>query len=156
MPKSGSGSGDPDDGGLRLSTGIPSGPPNLLDPTPRTMQQVLRENFWLRELIETRLGAMDKALALLQAFADRTPTTMDVQHQVAQLREVVMTKFGGIESTFTQKERELTAAFQAQEKQAIATNNTNAISTQKMEDSFTKQIDGISVGRVQDRKTLED
>lgn len=149
---------NPDAGGLRLETGLPS-----LDPTPRTTQQVLRENFWLRELleakllgIEQRMAEGDKAVKLLQAFADRTPTTMDVQHQVSALREVVMEKFAGISDTFVQKEIALVAAFQAQEKQALATNDSNAAANKKTEDSFIKQIDGVNdkVSDIKDRLTI--
>jgi hypothetical protein len=142
--------GNPDDGGLRLPTGV------VPDPTLRTTQQVLRENFWLRELLETRLTGMDKALSLLQAFADRTPTTMDVQHEVAQLREVMTVRFASVDATFTQKETALQAAFAAQEKQAIATNTSNAAANSKMEDSFTKQIDSLYTTKNADTKGIDD
>jgi hypothetical protein len=150
MATRGTSGGDPDEGGLRIPTGLAP------DPTPRTTQQVLRENFWLRELLETRLLGMDKALQLLQAFADRTPTTMDVQNQVQQLREVVMAKFQNVDSRFTQKERELTAAFQSQEKQAIATNSSVDRANTKMEDGFTKQLDGLRLSGSADKRALED
>jgi hypothetical protein len=139
-----------DEGALRIPTGLPP------DPTPRTAQQILRENFWLRELIETRLDGMDKALGLLQAFTDRTPTTMDVQHEVTALREVVMEKFGGINTTFSQNDKALAAALQAQEKQAIATNENTKTANTKMEDSFTKQIDAINIARIADVKGVDD
>ena len=117
------GTNNPDEGGLRVETGLPSA--NQMDPTPRTMQQVLRENFWLRELLETRLNGMDKALLLLQAFADRTPTTMDVQHQVLQLREVAMVKF-------VENEKAIEAAFAASKEVVV-----------KTEDQFRKLFDTI-------------
>lgn len=143
-------SADPDDGALRIATGIPPG----LDPTPRSSQQVLRENFWLRELIETRLNGMDKALSLLQAFADRTPTTMDVQHQVTALREVVMQKFDGINTQIVERDAAtdkaskdvksaVDAAFAAAKEAVGEQNKSNALSISKSEVGFTKQIDGI-------------
>lgn len=114
-------------GGMRSDMGP------MQDPTALTTQQLLRENFWLRELLQEqiagllqRMDAGDKAVGLLQAFADRTPTTMDVQHQVSQLREVTMDKIAGINKA-------VDAAFAAS-KEVIA----------KSEASFTKQIDSFS------------
>lgn len=145
-----------------MPTGLPSGFDSG-DPTPRTMQQVLRENFWLRELLESKLSnidqkieSSDKAVRLLQAFADRTPTTMDVQHKVDALREVVIEKFVGVSNTFQQNGTALTAALQAQEKQAIATNDTNKAATDKMEAGFTKQFDALSASNKTDVAGVKD
>lgn len=157
MPKS----QDPDDGGLRVATGLPA-IGNSLDPTPRTMQQVLRENFWLRELIEAKLLAIAskmeegaKAIQLLQAFADRTPTTMDVQHEVVALREVVMQKIEGIKTQILERDAQTEKAsrnLDAQTRDAFAAakeavgeqNKSNALAIAKSEAGFTKQIDGIA------------
>ncbi len=115
------------------------------DPTALTTQQLLRENFWLRELLQeqiagitARIGESDKAVKLLQAFADRTPTTMDVQHMVVQLREVAMEKFEGMG-------RAVDAAFAAS-KEVIA----------KSEASFTKQVDGMSSQTGTNLKAIDD
>lgn len=155
-------------GGMRTNMG-----PAVSDPTPLTTQQLLRENFWLRELSEAKLDnvvgriqAMDIAVKLLQDFAARTPTTMDVQSLVERLREVTFEKFGGVDAQFAQNDKALTAALQAQEKQAIATtessskaitaalqaqekqaiatNQSSTAAISKMEDGFTKQIDGLA------------
>lgn len=148
-----------DNGALRANTG----PGVNQDPSALTTQQLLRENFWLRELleaqyasIETRIDAGAKAVELLQAFADRTPTTMDVKHEVEALREVAMEKFTSINTTFSQNDKALTAALQAQEKQAIATNDSNTTANTKMEDSFTKQIDALGKARDADLKSVDD
>jgi hypothetical protein len=134
----------PEDGALRARAGP--------DPSPLTTQQLLREIFLLREILEqqianiiSRLDQGDKAVALLQAFADRTPTTKDVQHEVTALREVTMEKFGSINTTFSQNDKALTAALQAQEKQAIATNDNTTTATAKMEAGFTKLFDAMAL-----------
>ena len=87
------------------------GPGVSQDPTALTTQQLLRENFWLRELSEAKLDsvigrieAMDKAVQLLQNFADRTPTTMDVQKDVQQLREVAFEKFDKLTTQLTERD----------------------------------------------------
>jgi len=97
-----------------------------------TWQALLRENFWLRELTEEqrntvvqRLDSMDKAVSLLQQVADRTPTTMDVQNQVVQLREVMKVTIEAINKA-------VDAAFAAS-KEVVSDSKT----------SFTKQIDSI-------------
>jgi chromosome condensin MukBEF ATPase and DNA-binding subunit MukB len=152
--------GTPNDGALRSDMGPGVSPQ---DPTALTTQQVLREGFWSRELYEAqiasivqRLEASDKAVKLLQEFADRTPTTMDVQNKVEQLREVVMEKFAGIKDTFAQAGTALTAALQAQEKQAIATNDSNKAASDKMEAGFTKQIDMFSTTNKTELKGIRD
>lgn len=143
------------DGALRLPTGNPATYDGG-DPSPRSTQQVLRENLWLRELMETRLAGMDKALELLQQFANSTPTTMDVQHMVNALREVVMQKFDGVDKTFQQNGTAVSAALQAQEKQAIATNDTNRAASDKMETAFTKQFDMLSASSKTDISGVKD
>jgi hypothetical protein len=150
----------PDDGALRSDMGPGVSPQ---DPTALTTQQLLRENFWLRELLQeqiaglgARMEAGDKAVRLLQAFADRTPTTMDVEHQVKQLREVVMEKFSGVTDMFATNATALTAALQAQEKQAIATNEYTAAANEKMERGFTKQLDMLGETRKADMSAIED
>ncbi len=146
-----------DNGALRYNAAFAQ------DPTALTTEQLLRENFWLREVLEGRIDGIEarmtegaKAVQLLQAFADRTPTTMDVQHEVVALREVVMEKFESVNTTFAQNGVALTAALQAQEKQAIATNTSNTTANNKMEDSFTKQIDSINDARKGDMKGVDD
>lgn len=134
-----------DNGALRYNTNVAN---KDQDPSALTTQQLLRENFWLRELLEARLSGIesrieqgDKAVSLLQAFADRTPTTMDVQHEVIALRELAMEKFASVATQFVQRDTAVQAALQAQEKQAIATNDSNNKAIAKMEDNFTKLIE---------------
>lgn len=131
-----------DNGALRYNAGPGQ------DPSALTTQQLLRENFWLREFLEVRINGVeeriiqsDKAVSLLQAFADRTPTTKDVQAEVTALREVTTEKFSSVAERFTSGGTALAAALQAQEKQAIATNDSTKTANSKMEDNFTKLIE---------------
>ena len=101
-----------DNGALRWNAAAAS----KADPSPLTTQQLLRENFWLRELLETRINGMDKAIMLLQAFADRTPTTMDIQHEVVALREVTMEMFRGVKTQFQERDTAVNAAFASADK----------------------------------------
>lgn len=126
------------------------------DPSTLTTQQLLRELANLRDLFDARLDAMAKAVELLQDFANRTPTTMDVQAAVERLREVTEQRFKGVESTFTHNATALTAALQAQEKQAIATTENTATANNKMEAFFTKQLDNIGEARKDDSRANDD
>ena len=150
-----------DDGGLRM----PTGP--LLDPTTRTTQQVLRENFWLREVLEARLSGMDKALSLLQQFADRTPTTMDVQNQVQQLREVVMEKFSSVGQQFAQLtvqadkaalavKEAVKDAFAAAKEAVGEQNKSNTLAITKSESGVNEQLKTIMDSNKSNMKNFED
>lgn len=126
------------------------------DPSTLTTQQLLRELANLRDLFDARLEAMAKAVELLQDFANRTPTTMDVQASVDRLREVVEQRFKGVENTFIQNATALTAALQAQEKQAIATTENSSTANNKTEAFFTKQLDMIGEARKDDSRANDD
>lgn len=56
------------------------------DPSSLTTQQLLRELNNLRDLVFTRLDAQDKATALLQAKADRSPTLGELAEQLVAFR----------------------------------------------------------------------
>jgi hypothetical protein len=132
-------------GALRYNTGV------MADPTPLTTQQLLRENFWLRELLEAQLGAIearidasDKAVKLLQAFADRTPTTMDVQHEVFALREVLSEKLAGVKTQISERDNQGDKATKVVE---AAVANAFAAAKEvvnKSEGQFKEQINGIT------------
>lgn len=170
-----------DNGALRYNSNINQGQ----DPSALTTQQLLRENFWLRELIESRLLAIearidggDKAVSLLQAFADRTPTTMDVQNDVRGLREVVFGRLDGIKTQIEERDAQIEksakdikeatekaardvksavdAAFAASKEVVSEQNKSNALSTAKSEASFTKQIDMLGETNKSNMKGVDD
>jgi len=160
----------PTEGGLRTDVG----PGIVQDPTALTTQQLVRENFWLRELLQEqiagitqRLEGSDKAVKLLQAFADRTPTTMDVQNQVVQLREVIMEKIEGIKTQLSERDGQadkasrdvkaaVDAAFAAAKEAVAEQNKSNALAIAKSEAGFTKQIDGLSEQNKSNMKGIDE
>lgn len=142
------------------------------DPTERTVEQLLREiatsretteakATGVREVIETRLSGMDKAIELLQHTANKMPQF--IKDEVAQLRELHQEKFnsigtqidiqfGAIATQFGERDKRtdqlslsdktaINAALAAQEKQAVAQNESNAAANVKMETNFSKLID---------------
>lgn len=126
------------------------------DPTILTTQQLVREVGSLKELFETRLDAMDKAIVLLQAFADRQPTTTSVAHSVEALKELMEEKFAGVKTRIDERDiqnekdaRDVKSAVDsafAAAKEAVGEQNK----------STTKQIDGIYEAYRANTKTVDD
>jgi len=122
------------------------------DPTILTTQQLIREIATAREVIETRLNGMDKAIELLQAASDRYPAFM--QQAVGRLQELHEEKFRSIEVQFKERDTRteqtsrdskvaVDAALSAQVKSVDAQNISNSLAISKSEAGFTKQIDQI-------------
>ena len=126
------------------------------DPTKLTTKQLHREVSWedklrkqeiehIKDLFHEATAARDRAIALLQAFADKSPTTSEVAGQVTSLKELVLSKFESADQQLTGVKSEnkiaLDAALQAQEKSANTSTTNLKESIKKSEDQFTKQID---------------
>lgn len=142
------------------------------DPTVRTVEQLQRDigasreiveanNRGTREVLETRLAGMDKAIKLLQDSTDRMPQQM--KDEVAQLKDLHQEKFHsmetrleiqfvGVQTQFSERDKRteqlsladktaIAAALQAQKEAAGAQNESNAAANVKMETNFSKLID---------------
>jgi hypothetical protein len=118
----------------------------------------------LREILETRLGGMDKAIQLLQDTADKFPAWVD--EKIAALRDVneqrfvaltdtTAEKFSSIQTQFTERDVRteqaagavkiaVDAALQAQKEAAGEQNRSNTLAQTKSETATTKQIDQMS------------
>ena len=72
------------------------------DPTALTTAQLLRELSSLREVLDTRLDAMDKATALLADTVNRTPT--EIEKQISRLRELTDERFSSIDKQFAERD----------------------------------------------------
>jgi hypothetical protein len=83
------------------------------DPTVLTTQALIREvdalrveiqqqSSSLREVIETRLNGMDKAIELLQVTSDRAPTAVDAK--INNLKELHGEKFLGVQRQFDERD----------------------------------------------------
>ena len=140
------------------------------DPSVMTTEQLdraiqsLKNEFKIQfDGVETRFRAIDEATRLVHDDLVRVPT--DVQKVTGAIRELVEQeiktataqlltelreavarteeRFIGVANQFGSNDKALTAALQAQEKQAIATNDSNTAASQKQEAAFTKQIDQL-------------
>jgi hypothetical protein len=164
------------------------------DPSLATTRQLYREILSLRELlevklnsagndaalirniIETRLDGMDKAIKLLQDTADEFPARID--EKITALREVQEQKMVALESKhgekfssiYTQfKERDVRtdqsskdskvavdAALQAAKEAVGEQNKSSALAIAKSESATTKQIDQLGVLIHQMDKAFDD
>lgn len=126
--------------------------PAQTDPTSLTTAALMREVAGLKELVGTRLDAMDKAIALLQAQADRSPSIDVVDKSVKHLDDLIIEKFLGVEKQFVERDKRteqlsladktaIAAALSAQKEAVVAQNESNTKASDKMEMSFSKLIE---------------
>jgi hypothetical protein len=122
------------------------------DPTTLTTDQLRRELAALRDTVETRLDAMDKAAQLFHENLTRVPT--DTDKQISHLKELHEERFASIQTQFDERDVRsaasedaakvaVDAALQAQKEAAAAQNASNAAAITKSEAATVKQIDGI-------------
>jgi Fe2+ transport system protein B len=115
---------------------------------------LLRELSSLRELLETRLNGMDKAVEVLEKQADKYPD--NIAAAVRQLQELQEERFKSIALQFverdtrteqTQKDSKVAvdAALQAAKEAVGAQNESNSLAIAKSEASTTKSLDAIQV-----------
>lgn len=116
---------------------------SVSDPTPLTTQQILREIASLKELFETRLDAMDKAILLLQQFTDRQPTTTAVAQSVECLRDLHDEKFNSIASRFNERDIRAEKMFSERKTAGEIAFTAYKDASDKSETFFTKQIDAM-------------
>lgn len=113
------------------------------DPTLRTTEALLREISSIKELFETRLEAMDKAIALLQAAADKQPSIAEVAEHVVRLREVNEEKFKSVDQRFTESRNAITTALESAKEAVSKQHETSSTAISKSEQAFTKQLDSL-------------
>lgn len=120
------------------------------DPTILTAQLVVDKIAGLREIIETRLDASDKAITLLQERNDKIP--MMVEDRVDHLQELHNEKFKSIDIQFVERDTRtaqiaaqnklaIDAALQAQKEAVGEQNKSNTTAIAKSEAATTKQLD---------------
>lgn len=99
-------------------------------------------------------SAMEEQRTLInqQLARSAAETSGEFHRLVAKLREEVAAyvaetreKFVGVTSQFNQNDKALTAALQAQEKQAIATTDNTKEAIKEMKEGFTKLIDAFTL-----------
>lgn len=124
------------------------------DPTVLTTQSQAAAIAALREIIETRLNGMDKAIELLQVTNDKFP--LIVTSKVSNLHELIDEKFNSIDKQFSERDtrtdkvaelnqKAIDAALQAAKEIVNEQNKSSSQAIAKSEASVTKQIDATTV-----------
>jgi hypothetical protein len=127
-----------------------------VDVNELTTQQIWREVSLTKELYNTRFDAMDKAIGLLQSFADRSPTIAVVDEKLTGLHSKIETLLKGVQTQFTERDarddqkgkdssKAIDAALQAAKELVAEKNNSNSEMIKKMESGFTKEIDATKL-----------
>ncbi len=137
----------------------PRGSTPVPDPTILTTQQLVASVVSLkefiattRELLETRLDAMDTATRLNKEQMDRIPGMID--EKLAQFKDLAMEKFHSIETQFKERDTRteqsskdskvaVDAALQAAKEAVGEQNKSSALAIAKSETATNKQLDQI-------------
>jgi hypothetical protein len=128
------------------------------DPTTLTTQQVQREILSVRQLMETRIDAMDTAIKLVQATTDRfrEKDPLLIEAAITKLQELQEEKFKGIQTQFAERDTRaeqtakegkvsIDAALAAAKEAGSEQNKSNTQAINKSETATTKQLELIGV-----------
>jgi hypothetical protein len=127
---------------------INGGKPNP-DPSILTTENLRREIDNLKELLESQQGAQDRTIAAIQHNIDGRQEQIDAA--IVHITTLFEVKFDGVEKQFVERDKRteqlsiadktaIAAALQAQKEAAGATNESNSIAINKMENNFTTLI----------------
>jgi hypothetical protein len=130
------------------------------DPTVLTTQQLLREVSSVRDIIESRLDGMDKAITLLQAAIDRSPSIAEIYAEFQEKFNSVKTQFKERDTRTEQTSKDskvaVDAALQAAKEAVGEQNKSSALAIAKSEAATTKQIDSITTLIQTNQKAIDD
>jgi len=111
------------------------------DPTKLTLEVVALAKKEIEKLFDTKIRSVENDIERLEHFIAEIPILSDQKRQ--QLRELFEQKFIGVATEFTMRDIALAAAFKAAEAAVKQQQDSNAIASDKMSSSFTKQIDSL-------------
>jgi hypothetical protein len=125
---------------------IPQGSTPVPDPTVLTTQQLVREIAASRELIETRLDGMDKAIALGKANTDSNSQKIPcmIREKFEELKRLTDEKFEGVYKQFQERDTRADKIAELGQKALEAALSAAKEAVGKTEIAFTKQIDATA------------
>lgn len=120
-----------------------------------------QKDLAIAKVIETRLGAMDKALELTQSWRDKMPTF--IAEQVSALRTLNEERFTAIAMQFKERDMRseqlaaagavaINAALQAAKESVASQNFANKEAIAKSDTTTTKLLDNLD-GKITDMKS---
>ncbi len=133
---------------------VPRGSTPVPDPTVLTTQQLTIGLAALREILETRLDAMDVATELNKAATDTFPRRMD--ERICAIQKLNNEKFIGVEKQFAERDIRSNTVAELGQKALEAALSAAKEAVGKTEVSFTKQIDNTLVQIQAEKKATDD
>lgn len=121
---------------------LPFGSTPVPDPTVLTTQALALAIAALREVIETRLNAMDTATELNKQATDKLPAI--ICEKVNQLKEVINEKFAKVDTQFGERDVRDDKIAELGQKALEAALSAAKEAVGKTEIAFTKQIDATA------------
>jgi hypothetical protein len=135
---------------MTATNGAPKTVVTSPDPSDRSTAALSHEIAMIKELVGEWRSGQERAVALLQAQADKSPSIEVVNQDLIALGKIIAEKFttmaekfATIQIQFTDRDLALIAALAAAEKAVAVQNNNNLLANNKQEGNFTKLIDGI-------------
>lgn len=126
------------------------------DPSPRSLETIYREIKMLEDkmllrfdTIQAVLHAAEKAIDLLQDFANRSPTTEQVNNDLQALKELTQTQLTGLKEL-------INAIFEGNKAALGAALKTQQEGSDKIERNFTEQLKNVLTNQSTMTKTYDD
>lgn len=135
------------------------------DPTILTTQASEKAVASLKELLESRINALEEIASKLEKRADERPAEIReeidqlrilVQAEIKALSDLTSEQFKGVAKEFQGRDTAVAAALLAQKTSVDEQNKSNAQAALKSELSVTKEIDGIKTLLAADGKAKDD
>lgn len=115
---------------------------HVSDPSPLTTAALWREIQHLKELFETKVDSIEKAIEVAHADAVRVPT--EIQQHVGNLRDLHDEKFKSVEARFDERDKRFEQEAENSKSAVAAAFNASKEAVAKSEVGFAKQIDGLT------------
>jgi hypothetical protein len=132
----------------------PRGTTPVPDPTILTTQQLVAAIAAVREILETRLDAMDTATELNKQNTDKIPSL--IEHRVRELEKLHDEKFEGVDKQFVERDARSKQVSELNQKALDAALQAAKDASGKTESSFTKQIADLTENFTTKNTALED
>ena len=113
------------------------------DPTVLTTAALLREISNLKELLQAEITHLQRDDKRIWDFLGNRGTI--IREEIDALHVLLNERFHGVGLQFTERDKAITAALEAQKEAAAAQNTSNMEAAGKSEASFTKQIDQMQM-----------
>ena len=127
----------PSQRGYRVGGGLVPIP----DPTKLTLEVVALAKREIEKLFDTKISYLESDMRRIELVLSEVAGTENSKRD--RLEELLNQKFVGVATEFTMRDIALAAAFKAAEAAVTQQQASNALASEKLAGSFTKQIDSL-------------